>query len=404
MRPGVRDDVAGGEGPAPAVPAADAAPAPAVDAADSQASDTVDAADSQASDTVDAADSQASGAASAAEAPPGGPPRRLLALDAARGLAIVVMLVVMNPGPTAHLPAQLHHPDWHGLTFADLFFPLFLFSIGVAMTLSSRGLDGRHVLYRASVLLVLGIALASLRHETFGRTGVLQHIAVSIVVAYLVLRLPRRYQAPVTVGLVALYWAAFVVWAPGDDPWARSGTLAHEVDGVLVGGFTTEGTLQSLISAVTVLGGAFTGRLIRAVPDRRRLARAVAVRAGGLVALGLALAPVVPLNKRLWTPSFTALTIGTSLAWLALGIWLIDVRGARRATAPLVHLGSNPIVIYVGFFATLSLLRNHGDALLPDVAPAGSETAGAYLYAVAWTVLWWAVAYALYRRRVFVKL
>jgi predicted acyltransferase len=360
-------------------------------------------------DPVPAAGAAAAGAGEAAAVPAAPPaagpgPKRLLALDAARGLAIVVMLVVMNPGPTAHLPAQLHHPDWHGLTFADLFFPLFLFSIGVAMTLSSRGMDVRHVLYRASVLLVLGIALASLRHETFGKTGVLQHIAVSYVGAFLVLRLPRRYQVPVTVGLVAAYWAAFVLWAPGDDPWARSGTLAHEVDELLLGGFTTEGTLQSLISAVTVLGGAFTGRLIREVPDRRRLVNAVAVRAAGLVALGLALAPVVPLSKRLWTPSFAALTVGTSLAWLALGIWLIDLRGARRVTAPLVHLGSNPIVIYVGFFATLSLLRNHGASLLPDIAPAGSPAAGAYLYAAAWTVLWWGVAYVLYRRRIFVKL
>jgi len=331
-------------------------------------------------------------------------PRRLLALDAARGLAIVVMLVVMNPGPTADLPAQLHHPDWHGLTFADLFFPLFLFAIGVAMTLSPRGLDVRHVLYRAAVLLVLGIALASLKHETFGRTGVLQHIAAATIVALLVLRLPRRYQLAATVALVLLYWAAFVVLAPGDDPWARTGTLAHEVDRFLVGGFTAEGTLQSLISGVTVVGGAFAGRLIRDVPDRRRLLNLIAVRAAGLVSLGLVLTLAVPLNKRLWTPSFTALTLGTSLAWLAIGIWLIDLRGARRATAPLVHLGANPIVIYAGFFTALALLRNYGGSLLPSIAPAGSAVAGALLYAAAWTALWWLVAYVLYDRRIFIKL
>jgi hypothetical protein len=42
-----------------------------------------------------------------------------------------------------------------------------------------------------------------------------------------------------------------VIWAPGHDPWAQSGTLAHQVDGFLLGNFTTEGALQSLISGVT---------------------------------------------------------------------------------------------------------------------------------------------------------
>jgi predicted acyltransferase len=329
---------------------------------------------------------------------------RLWALDAARGLAIVVMLVVMNPGPASELPGQLHHPEWHGLTFTDLFFPLFLFAVGLAMTFSSRGQSVRHVLYRAAVLLVLGIALASLKHETFGATGVLQHIAGAYLVAFLVLRLPRRWQLPVTAGMVILYWVAFTVWAPGDDPWAATGTLAHEVDGFILGGFTTEGTLQTLISGVTVLGGAFVGRLIHDVPDRERLLKLIAARAVGLIGLGLLLSLVVPLNKRLWTPSFTVLTVGTSLAWLAMGVWLVDLRGARRATAPLVHLGTNPIAIYVGSFTTLSLLRNYGDSLVPDIAPGDSVVAGAFLHAAAWTALWWIVAYALYRRRIFIKI
>ena len=331
-------------------------------------------------------------------------PPRLEALDAARGLAIVVMLVVMNPGPAAALPAHLHHPDWHGLTFADLFFPLFLFAVGVAMTLSSRGQDLRHVLYRAAVLLLLGIALASLNHETFARTGVLQRIAIAYLVASLVLRLPRLWQLPVTATMVLLYWAAFVVFALSDDPWAQDGTLAHEVDGFVLGNFTSEGTLQSLIGAVTVLGGAFTGRRVRDIPDRRRLLRLIAGYGAGLIVVGLVLSVVVPLNKRLWTPSFTVLTLGTSLGWLALGIWLIDLRGARRATGPLVHLGANPIAIYIGFFTALALVRNYGPSLLPDIAPGGSVVAGAFVYAAAWLVLWWLVAYVLYRRRIFLKL
>jgi predicted acyltransferase len=227
---------------------------------------------------------------------------------------------------------------------------------------------------------------------------------VSYLLALAVLRAPRRWQLPLTVGLVAVLWAAFVAWAGPADAWDRSGTLAHDLDGWLLGGYTSEGTLQSVASTVTVLGGAFAGRLVRALPDRRVLAQRLAVYAAGLLGLGLLLAVVVPINKRLWTPSFTVLTLATSLAWLALGVWLVDVRGARRAVAPLVHLGANPIFLYVLSMAALALLRNHGDALTPAFVPAGSETAGAFAYAVGWTVLWWLVALVLDRRRIFVKI
>lgn len=327
---------------------------------------------------------------------------RLLSLDAARGLAIVVMLVAMNPGPTGR-PDQLRHPTWDGLTFVDLFFPLFLFAIGVSMTLSRRGLDAQHVVRRAAVLVALGVALSSLRHEGLWVTGVLQHIAVSYVVAFAVLRAPRRWQLPLAVGIVGALWAGFVLWSAGGDPWARSDTLAHAVDDALIGRFSTEGSLQAVMSSVTVLGGAFAGRLVQAMPDKRELLRAMVIRAAGLCALGLLLALVVPLNKRLWSPSFLVLTLGTSFAIIAACIWLADVRGVRRPIAPFVHVGTNPIAIYVLFMTALALLRNYGDVLTPAFTPFANPSLGYLAYAAGWTALWWLFAYSLHRRRIFIR-
>lgn len=329
---------------------------------------------------------------------------RLVSLDAARGLAIVVMLVTMNPGPTGLRPDQLRHPVWEGLTFVDLFFPLFLFAVGVSMTLSSRGLDTRHVLRRAAIIFALGVALSLLRHHSLTYTGVLQHIAISYVVAFAVLRAPRRWHFPLAIGIVGAIWAAYVLWALGDDPWGRTGTLAHAVDGALIGRFSTEGLMQSLISSVTVLAGAFAGRLIQTIPDRRRLFRALAVRAAGLSALGLLMTTVVPLNKRLWTPSFLVLTIGTSFAILAACMWLADIHRIRRPLAPLVHVGTNPITIYVLFMTVLALFRNYGSDLVPAFTPFGSPALGYMAYAASWFALWWLLAFYMYRRRIFIKI
>jgi predicted acyltransferase len=329
---------------------------------------------------------------------------RLVALDAARGLAITVMLLAMHPGSNRYDLAQLQHPTWHGLSFADLFFPLFLFAIGVSMTLSARATDLPYVLRRAGLLFVLGIALASLKHEGFVLTGVLQHIAGAYLLAFAILRAPRRWHVPLAGALVGVVWLGFVLWAGGDDPWGRSGTFAHAVNDAVLGRFSSEGVVQTAISAVAIVGGSVAGHLTREVPDRRRLVRHLGIWAVALVGAGLLLSLAVPINKRLWTPSFAVLTVGTSFAWLALGVRLVDVAGRRRIVAPLVHLGTNPIAVYVAFMAALALLNNHAASWFPQLDPMGSLTLGATVYAVGWTALGWLFAYGLYRRRILIKI
>lgn len=328
--------------------------------------------------------------------------QRLGALDAVRGLAIVIMLAAGNPFLREHLPLQLKHPEWHGLRFADLFFPLFLFVVGVAMTLSRTTNSPRLVIRRVAILFLLGIALSSFKHGDLYVTGVLQHIAGSYLIAWLVLSAPARLHLPLAAALFAGVWATFLI-VGGDDPWARDGTAAHVVDGVLLGRFSTEGTLQTVLSAITVIGGALIGRGVKTIAGRPALGRWVGGHGAWLIALALAVALVVPINKRLWSPSFTLLTLGTSCLWFALFIWLIDVRRHRRWATPLRELGANPIVIYVGFIATRTVVSDFAN-LAPSIAPLGSETMGALLYSFGWVGVGWMVAHRLFRRKVFVKI
>ena len=107
------------------------------------------------------------------------------------------------------------------------------------------------------------------------------------------------------------------------------------------------------------------------------------------------------------------LTAGLALLTLALSLWLIDVKGWRRATRPAVVFGSNPLVVFVGsglLARTLSLLRV-GDGLsvhrwlfLHIFQPVGGDVNGSLLQALAHLGLWLAVLWWLYRRRLFVRL
>lgn len=63
---------------------------------------------------------------------------RFYALDALRGLAIALMILVNTPGSWQHVYSPLLHAPWDGFTFADIVFPTFLFVVGAAMFYSLK--------------------------------------------------------------------------------------------------------------------------------------------------------------------------------------------------------------------------------------------------------------------------
>ena len=81
------------------------------------------------------------------------PARRLHSLDALRGFDMfwivggnAIIAAWARSTDWAALDwfeGQLHHPEWHGFTFWDLIFPLFLFIAGVAMPYSLTRRRGR---------------------------------------------------------------------------------------------------------------------------------------------------------------------------------------------------------------------------------------------------------------------
>lgn len=59
---------------------------------------------------------------------------RLISLDVFRGLTILLMTIVNNPGSWATIYPPLQHAEWHGCTPTDLVFPFFVFIMGVAIS------------------------------------------------------------------------------------------------------------------------------------------------------------------------------------------------------------------------------------------------------------------------------
>ncbi len=147
------------------------------------------------------------------------PPNRLVSLDVFRGLTVVGMVLVNNPGSWAHIYWPLEHAEWNGWTPTDLIFPFFLFIVGVAIPLGlgkrvERGDKFkalfRKILYRSAVIFLLGEFLAGFPYfhlSTIRIPGVLQRIAVCYFFAALIfIRTRPRTQAIIALALLIVYF------------------------------------------------------------------------------------------------------------------------------------------------------------------------------------------------------
>ena len=345
-----------------------------------------------------------------APAPARSPRSRTLSLDVLRGLAVVGMLLVNNEGVEAAAPAQLRHSVGGGLTVADLVFPLFLFVAGLGAGRSDRPAPLPAVLRRCALLFAIGCLLVSAKYQHLSvSTGVLQHIALASLVAYGVLRLPRRAQPWVAGGGLLAAWALpTFVHLPGTvaGSWDAGTTLSSAVERLVTGHVGKEQVVASVVSALTVLAGVQATRTLRGPdPLRRLLAGAAASTAAGLL-----LATSVPVEKSLWTPSYVLVTAGLCAALLVGAVALLDgPQGASRPVAALVEplrvLGANAICVYVAtsllYGAVLAPVR---DRLVAPLRTLLGDGTASLTYAVSSVVVGWLLCAWLWRRRVLISL
>jgi predicted acyltransferase len=370
---------------------------------------------------------------------------RFVSLDVFRGLTIAGMILVNNPGSWASIYWPLDHAEWNGWTPTDLIFPFFLFIVGVSMTLSfsrrmergaTRGSLARHVAVRSLGIFAIGLFLnvfPRFHFSTMRIPGVLQRIAVCYLCAGLIylatgLEKGHRWQIAIAAVLLVGYWAAMTyIPVPGYgaghlDPESNLGAW---LDRLVMHGhlwsqsktWDPEGIMSTFPAIATPLLGALVGDWLR----RQRLSQRVALQLFGMgvvvLAVGRALHPLFPINKKLWTSTFVLFTAGFAMVLLALCYWLIDVKRWRRWTPPLLVFGTNALAIFVlsDIIAILSTRFRHqlADGRLITwhslfynkfFVPYANPYNASLLFAVFFVLLCLALMWPLYRKRIFIKL
>ena len=314
-------------------------------------------------------------AESTVNAPEASPIRRLLSLDALRGLTIAFMIMVNNNG-SDRAWSFMKHADWNGMTATDLVFPTFLLVVGVSIVFAyeahlakgaTRAQLAWQTVRRAAILFAFGLIVNSFpffNFHTMRIYGVLQRIAVCYLIAGLFYLWDKRWQSKVVVLVAALvgYWI-LMRWVPvpgygmpgRDIPFLdKDAQWVAYVDRHIFPGRLYEGTRdpEGLISDVPALGtallGVLTGIWLRSKHTLQGKAAGLAGGAAACLAIGSLWALEFPLNKKLWTSSYVLVAAGISVAILALFFWAIEVHGKKGAwTCPLLVLGSNSILVYM---------------------------------------------------------
>jgi predicted acyltransferase len=371
--------------------------------------------------------------------------QRLLSLDVFRGLTILGMILVNNPGSWSHMYWPLGHADWHGWTPTDLIFPFFLFIVGTSLAYSLRKYrDGAtissavywRIVRRTATLFLLGLGLGlfgklcgiwfggedSLHLDELRIPGVLQRIALVYFAASMIaLYASRRVQAVIAAVLLLGYWALLAWLPPAQSPAARlspKGNVVRVVDRALLndGHLYTkatsaptdpEGLLSTLPAIVTAILGYWTGLAIQRRGCNWRTVALLFVGGLAIAVAGLAWHETLPINKKLWTSSFVLLTGGLAISSLAVCLAVFDVAGMRRLGRPFEIVGVNAIFVFVGssLLARLLASTHVGEQTTKDwlyqklfTDHIADAKLASLSFALATIACWWIVLWVMARR------
>jgi len=205
--------------------------------------------------------------------------------------------------------------------------------------------------------------------------------------------------------------------------WLDSVILGQHIWRYSPGPGDPEGILSTIPAIVSALAGLFAGSLLRRAANTsapREAPRALAhltFTGAFLLLSGLALQPLFPINKNLWSPTYVIFTTGAALIALAATYLLVDLEKIDSWARPFEIFGRNAIVAYVGsgvMARILTLVKVTGrdgtevtlqKALFADLFASWlPDYVASFGWALNFVLLWLGVVWILDRRGLFLRL
>lgn len=403
------------------------------------------------------------------------PRQRILALDILRGITIVGMIMVNNPGSWGAIYAPLKHASWHGLTPTDLVFPFFMFIMGISTYISLRKYNFTYshdtlvkIVKRTIVIFLIGLAIGWFSRFCYGLAradealslgerilnaansfgtlrilGVMQRLALCYCAASIIAITVKHVRIPYIIAGILVVYSALLLLFNGLE--FSLNNIIYTIDHALFGDahlykdtvssmigtvqssseyslqifqrhtypIDPEGLLSTLPSIAHVLIGFCCGQIIVNVKDNNLRVMNFFIIGTILTFVGFLFSYGMPINKKLWTPTFALTTCGLAASLLALLIWIIDIKGYKKWTKFFEAFGVNPLFMYVLggvlgiLFNTVSIGGKSIHTWLYSEAFVtwfGDKTFASLVYALVFIAINWSIGYILYKKKIYIKI
>lgn len=351
--------------------------------------------------------------------------QRIKAIDVMRGLTVALMIVVNNPGSWEHIYAPLRHAEFNGLTPTDLVFPFFMFIMGVCtcLSLSKYGFKASwssigKIVRRTLVIVFIGVLLnacGSLIHggihslDSLRYMGVLQRLGLCYGITALLSVLVNHKSFPYIIAAVLAAYSVLLLLGNGFvlssenicckiDTWAFGAKHLYTGDGFP---FDPEGLGSTPSAVCQVMIGFLCGKMLMEPRDSREKMLLLLLAGFAMMACGWLLSYGIPVNKKVWSPTFVLVTCGAAMSLLSLMMWTLDGNIWRHSGFFSVF-GTNSLFIYVfsdllGIFDVSGLIYSLLSAFLPFKF---ASLCAALLF----LLVCYLVALPLYRKHIYIRI
>lgn len=382
-------------------------------------------------------------------------PQRILALDILRGITIAGMILVNNPGSGKFVYLPLEHAKWNGLTPTDLVFPFFMFIMGISTFISLRKYNFeasapaiKKIVKRAVLLYLVGLGVAwfSLACRTWNGLaaqslpfsehlwqsvwnfdkirilGVIPRLAICYGIAAIIALVMKHKYIPYLIAFLLIGY--FILLMEGNGFSYDKTNILSIVDTRILGeahmykdnGIDPEGILSTIPAIAHVLLGFYVGKIMYERTEIHSKIEWLFIVGTVLTFAGFLFSYACPLNKKVWSPSFVLTTCGLGSSFLALLIWVIDVKGKKKWCRFFEAFGINPLFMYV--LGTLFAILLGNIMIYPDgirtnlkafiynnlLQPVFGDYPASLLFALLFVGFNWLFGYYLYKKKIYIKL
>ena len=389
--------------------------------------------------------------------------QRFYSLDVFRGATVALMILVNNPGSWGHIYAPLEHAPWHGVTPTDLVFPFFLFAVGNAMAFVLPKLEAagesffwKKIIQRTVLIFLIGLFLnwfpfikwqdghlvgkpwayitADGKAAGVRIFGVLQRIAICYFLASLLAHYGKQKGAfVVSAFLLLAYWFVCVA-ANAADPFSLTGWFGTKIDLDILGeahiykgeglSFDPEGLMSITGAVVQVVFGYLAGSYIIQKGKTPEMVNSLFVTGCVLIFTGYCWDMVFPINKKIWTSSYTVYTTGLALLILATMIYCIEFKGWKGKWSRFCDVfGKNALFIFAmsGILPRLLALIQIPAGVTGDGKPnfltpfawfyehackpilPAEPRVGSLIYALCFITMMWSFAWLLDKKKIYIR-